>query len=192
VFALAQTQTLELLQGDDVLARCRAGDEAAWKTLYDRHFDFAFRVARRLGSPSADAEDAVHEAFVIALRRLDAFTHGVFAHWLYRIVANVVSARRRRTRLRGIFHALWSHQDEATAPSPESSVGARHHLAHVEAVLAALAQKKREVFVLHELEGLSHEDIAQMIGANVQTVRTRLHYARKDFEAIARKRGVMP
>src|SRR6478735_8750885 len=75
----------------DVVASCREGDTAAWRRLYDTHFDFAYRIARRLGLPDSDVEDAVHESFEIAFTRLDRFDHGQFSTWLYRIVANVVS-----------------------------------------------------------------------------------------------------
>ncbi|MBK7861082.1 MAG: RNA polymerase sigma factor [Archangiaceae bacterium] len=182
---------MELI-GDATIEACRVGDSAAWRTLYDSHFDFAFRVARRLGLTAAEAEDAVHEAFVVAFRRLDTFQHGVFAHWLYRIVSNVVAAQLRKQRVRTFFHDLWSREETELAPAAEPAVAARQHLAAVEKVLRELSQTKREAFALHELEGMTHEEIAQLTGTNVSTVRTRLHYARKDFEAIARKRGLLP
>src|SRR5262249_13814738 len=157
VLALAASQPIEIT-GEIILAAARAGDGRAWRELYDGHFDYAFRVARRLGLSAAEAEDAVHEAFVVAFRRLDTFKQGVFAHWLYRIVSNVVSAQLRRQRVRAFFHGLWGNEEAEPVESAEPALAARRKLAEVEQVLRELSQPKREVFALHELEGLSHEE----------------------------------
>lgn len=176
----------------DTVALCREGDVSAWKRLYDAHFDFAYRAAHRLGAPQGELEDVVHESFEIAFQKLHQFDHGVFGTWLYRIVANVVSARLRKRRVRDFFHRLWASDGEQEAPSLEDAVAARHTLGKVGDVMRKLSPEKREVFALHELEGLSHEEIARLIGCKVETVRTRLHYARKDFEKLARSRGLSP
>ncbi len=173
------------------VSRCREGDALAWRRLYDSNFDFAYRTARRLGAPTADVEDVVHEAFEIALRKLGDFDHGQFSTWLYRIVANVVSTRLRKKKVRDFFHGLWASQAEPEASSPEDTVAARRTLEQVEEVLREMTSAKREVFALHELEGLTHERIGELLGCKSETVRTRLFYARKDFERLARKRGLL-
>ncbi|MDX2014611.1 MAG: hypothetical protein SFW67_30715, partial [Myxococcaceae bacterium] len=64
------TQVVDVPQeAGSLVGRCRAGDESAWRALYDGHFDFAWRTARRLGLPEADADDAVQEAFQVAWAR---------------------------------------------------------------------------------------------------------------------------
>lgn len=176
----------------DTVALCREGDVLAWKRLYDAHFDFAYRTAARLGAPSGEVEDVVHESFEIAFQKLSAFHHGVFSTWLYRIVANVVSARLRKRKVRDFFHGLWASDGEREAGSLENTVAARDTLGKVGDVLRKLSAEKREVFALHELEGLTHEEIAALVGVKVETVRSRLHYARKDFEKLARSRGLLP
>jgi RNA polymerase sigma-70 factor (ECF subfamily) len=178
-------------EGAELVARCRRGEEAAWRALYDAHFAFAWRTARRLGLPEADAEDGVQEAFEVAWARLDAFTAGRFSTWLYRIVANVVSARLRRRRVRDVFDGLFGRGPD-TAWSPEGQLEARDGLERVERILRRLSREKREAFALHELEGLTHEQIADLTGAKVETVRTRLFYARREFAQHARAMGVEP
>lgn len=178
---------------DEALARrCRAGDAAAWRTLYDTHFDFVWRTARRLGTPEADAEDVAQEAFEVAFHQLGQFHYGRFSTWLYRIVANVVSTRLRRRRVRDFFASVLGASPDAHAPSAEGRVAARRTLAQVDAVLRHLSREKREVFALFEIEGLTHEQISELTGVKIETVRTRLHYARKDFEKLCLKRGVVP
>lgn len=174
-----------------VLQRCRARDQAAWKELYDAHFDFVYRVARRLGTPEPEIEDVVHDVFEVVFKRLDSFTEGRLTTWLYRITANVVSDRHRRRRVRRAFEALRVWVGGAAGPSPERSAEQRSASRAVERILERMPAKKREVFALFELEGLSGEEIAERLGCPVNTVWTRLHHARKDFLAIGRRLGCL-
>lgn len=178
-------------EGDVLVQACRDEAPGAWRALFDTHFDFAWRTARRLGLPESDADDAVQDAFRIAWERLDHFRYGRFTTWLYRIVANVVSERLRRAKVRAFFgHFLGSTEDHDD--SLRSQVEARDSLRSVEKVLRTLSREKREVFALFEIEGLSHQEIAELLGVKVETIRTRLHYARKDFERLAAEMGVTP
>jgi RNA polymerase sigma-70 factor (ECF subfamily) len=175
-----------------LVSRCLAGDGASWRELYAAHFDFAWRVARRLGTPQSELEDVAQESFEVAFKRLDDFREGQFRTWLYRIVANVVSARHRSRRVREIFLGFWGAGAKTTDTSLDGRVEARQTLQHVQDILSRMAPKKREVFALHELEGLEHAAIAELVGTSVETVRTRLFHARKDFEKACVKRGVQP
>ena len=181
-----------LAELSNTVALCREGNVSAWKKLYDAHFDFAYRTARRLGAPDGEVEDVVHEAFEVAFRKLSQFHQGLFTTWLFRIIANLVSGRLRKRRVRDFFHGIWANEQEPSSDSFEATVAARQTLAQVADVMRKLSAEKREVFALHELEGLSHEEIAGLVGCKVETVRTRLHYARKDFEKLARSRGLSP
>lgn len=175
----------------DVLARARARDEAAWRELYDANFDFVFRVARRLGTPDGEAEDVAHDVFMIVFRKLDTFEGGRLTTWLYRITANVVSDRHRRRRVRRAFENLkvWVGASETATPeriAERSSAGRA-----VDRVLERMKPKKREVFALYEIEGLSGEAIADRVGCPVNTVWTRLYHARKEFLSIAKRLGCL-
>ncbi len=195
MFAAAAPQTHEVAPGfaeaSALVDRCKRGDGGAFRTLYDEHFDFAWRTARRLGLPEEEAEDAVQEAFHVAWQQLHTFTWGRFTTWLFRIVANVVSAKLRRRRVREVFGSVWG-STAATAHSIDARVEARDTLTKIEAILRRLSREKREAFALFEIEGLSHEQIAELTGAKVETVRTRLFYARREFEKLARESGVEP
>lgn len=175
---------------DPLVEACREGQPGAFRALYTAHFDFAWRTARRLGLPESDVDDAVQDAFRIAWQQLDRFTWGRFQTWLYRIVANVVSERLRKKRVREFF--LGWLDTERQSESLEATVEARHSLRVVEQVLRKLSREKREAFALFEIEGLSHQEIAALTGAKVETVRTRVHYARKEFERLAAELGVSP
>ncbi len=184
-------QVAELPNDFELLTRCRAGDEAAWRVLYDQHFDFVLRISRRLGTPPGELDDVVQETFLVAFRRLSSFSTGRLTTWLYRITANVVSSRLRRRRVREAVLSFFGRGEaERSHLGPDHAFEAREAEDEVAAVLARMAPKKREVFALYELEGLSGEEIAERVGCKVDTVWTRLHYARVDFERLARKRGL--
>lgn len=186
------SEITELPDGVDPLVEaCRDGQPGAFRALYDAHFDFAWRTARRLGLPEADLDDVVQDAFRIAWQQLDRFTFGRFTTWLYRIVANVVSERLRRRRVREFFGGLLG-QRERHDDSLEGRVEARQTLKLVEQALRKLSREKREAFALFEIEGLSHQEIAELTGAKVETIRTRVHYARRDFERLVAELGVTP
>ena len=181
------------IAGDsELVGRCRGGDAIAWRALYEAHFDFVYRISRRLGVPEAELDDVVQETFLVAFRRLDQFESGRFSTWLFRIASNVASGRHRRRRVREAFASLFgSDPEEPAVRGPDLDFEAREAKEHVGRVLSRMAPKKREVFALFELEGLSGDEVAERVGCKVDTVWTRLHYARKDFERIARKQGVL-
>ncbi|MBK7861596.1 MAG: sigma-70 family RNA polymerase sigma factor [Archangiaceae bacterium] len=171
-----------------LLARCRAGDATSWKQLYDSNFTFVERICRRLGTPDAELDDVVQDTFLIAFKKLDDFDQGRVSTWLYRIAANLVSSRHRRRRIRGALLGLFT--EPPPVPAVDRAYDAREAQAQVAAVLERMAPKKREVFALFELDGMSGDEIAERIGCKVETVWSRLHYARQEFERIARKRGL--
>lgn len=176
---------------DDLLERCRSRDEAAWKELYDAHFDFVYRVARRLGTPASEAEDVVHDVFLVVHKKLDQFTEGRLTTWLYRITANVVSDRHRRRRVRDAFTEMAGWFGGDAPEDPERLAERSSATRAVERVLERMSPKKREVFALYELEQLSGEEIAERAGIPLNTVWTRLFHARKEFLALARKLRVL-
>jgi RNA polymerase sigma-70 factor, ECF subfamily len=150
--------------------------------VYRDHFDFVFRQAARLGGPAIDAEDAAQEVFMVVARKLDTFdASSLITTWLYGITLNVVRSLRRRARIRRLFE-LGQGDERSEVPVrsiDRAEVVDAHRIAY--AILDKLAPKKREVFILAEFEGLSCEEIAQLVGTKTETVWSRLHYARKEF-----------
>lgn len=174
----------------ELVARARSGDRAAWRLIYERQFDYVFRIARRLGTPDSEAEDVAQEVFEIMLARLDRFTYGRLTTWTFRITSNVVSDRHRRRRVRRAFEKLGVVAPERPAPpTPERVAESNSATRAVQQILERMSPKKREVFVLFELEGLSGAEVAQHVECPEGTVWTRLHHARRDFVRIGRKLG---
>ncbi len=175
-----------------LIDRCRQGDQRAWSELYDEHFDFARHTARRLGAPEADLDDAVQDAFQVVWRQLRHFTHGRFTTWLFRIVANVVSERLRKKRVRDSFASYVGLTFEVATGPTHGRVEARQLLSRLSPVLESLGHEKERVFSLYEFEGCTHAEIAKRTNTKEQTVRTRLHYARRDLERMALRLDLLP
>ena len=174
-----------------LVRRCRAEDESAWRTLYEENYRFVFRVARRLGTPEDEADDVAQEVFVIVLAKLDTFSDGKLTTWLYRITANVVSHHHRKRRARRAVAEWRARLGLGSPPSPEDlSVRASQRNA-VGRILEQMSPKRREVFALFELEGLSGEEIVERLGWPLGTVWSRLRLARRDFLRIGRRLGVL-
>jgi RNA polymerase sigma-70 factor (ECF subfamily) len=175
----------------EIVRRCRAGEPSAWRALYDAHHGFVFRVARRLGTPAEETEDVVHEVFIVVLKKIDHFQGGRFTTWIYRITANVVSHRHRKRRTRQALTDMAWRIGLAEPPTPEALSAAASDARAVEKILERMSPKKRAVFALFELEGLSGEEIAEREGCPLNTVWSRLRHAREDFCRIGSKMGLL-
>jgi RNA polymerase sigma-70 factor (ECF subfamily) len=170
-----------------LIARAAAGESAAFRELYERHrADVARLVYRMLGGRS-DFEDVIQEVFVQVYRSLKDFRgQSKLSTWMHRVTVNVVLMHRRAARSRPVF------ADEppgdgllrAESAAPDEDVERRERMRAFGRLLDRLADKKRIVFVLHELEGVPPNEIAEIVGAPVLTVRTRLFYARRELEAM--------
>ncbi len=151
-----------------------------WEEVVDLHSERVYRLAYRLTGNRPDAEDLTQEVFVRVFRSLGDFTPGTFEGWLHRITTNLfLDQARRRRRIR--FDAL---SDERAArlsseePGPEEGYADRTFDDDVEAALGALRPEFRAAVVLCDVEGLGYEEIADVLGLKLGTVRSRIHRGR--------------
>ena len=168
---------------DDVVRRAQRGDRAAFAELFRRHRSDVGRLVFRMLGPTADSEDVVQEVFLQVHRSLGEFRgQAKFSTWLHRVTVNVVLMVRRAARSRPVFagEPVADHEpDGGMLPDEDAARYAR--IAAFRRLLDRLPEKKRTVFVLHEIEGLAPAEIAQIVDAPVLTVRTRLFYARREL-----------
>lgn len=156
------------------------------RTLYGDHAPFLRAAIQRLGGPRADADDLLHEVFLVAMNRAGDFEGRSTARtWLYGIALRVVAAHRRKSKLRRFFglESVPVHREPTAAGTPESLLQTASARAQVFSILEKIGEKKRTVFILFELEGLSGEEIAALVGCPLKTVWTRLFHARAEFRA---------
>ncbi len=161
--------------------------------LYDAHFDFVWRSARRMGVPDAAVDDVVQEVFLVVHRRRDDFEgRSSVKTWLFGILLRVVADHRRRHRRKGGLAPLpegLAAEPDRSCPAEQAARNDKVRLLH--ALLEQLDEDKRAVFVLAELEQLTAPEIAEALGGiKLNTVYSRLRVARKQFdEALARHRA---
>ncbi len=175
---------------DHAVARAAHGDSDAFRTLFVRHRAEVARLVYRMLNAPGDLEDVVQEVFVQVFRSLKDFRgQARFSTWLHRVTVNVVLMHRRSARSRPVLteEIPGERVGDDNQALPDAQVERRERMRAFQRVLAKLADKKRIVFVLHELEGLSPGEIAEIVDAPVLTVRTRLFYARREIEALLRE-----
>jgi len=173
----------------DLLERCRQGDQAAFRQLFLLHSPTVLRLVARMLGRRADVEDTVQEVFLQVHRSLKDFRGDAkFSTWLHRVTVNVVLMARRAAQSRPVFAA--APPDDALHDDglwPDEDAARRLRMQAFQRCIDRLPDKKRVVFVLHELEGLSAAEIAEIVGAPVLTVRTRLFYARQELAELMRQ-----
>jgi RNA polymerase sigma-70 factor (ECF subfamily) len=174
------------VDSNGLVERCQRGDAEAFQQLFRAHRDDVARLAQRMLGRAVDLEDIVQEVFLQVHRSIRDFRHGArFSTWLYRVTVNVVLMHRRAAKSRPVF----SEAPESLAavdhrPFADEQVERRRRVRAFHRLLDRLSEKKRVVFVLHELEGLAPGEIAKIVGSPVLTVRTRLFYARRELLAM--------
>lgn len=171
-----------------LISRCQAGESEAFRALFIQHREAVARIVYRMLGPKAkhELEDLIQEVFVQVFRSLRDFKgQSKFTTWLYRVTVNVVLMHRRAAKSRPQFEELplLERADERGAAADEE-VARQARMAAFYRLLNRLSEKKRTVFVLHELEGLTPSEIAATVGAPALTVRTRLFYARRELAAM--------
>ena len=154
-------------------ALAASGDAHAFERLYRRHVNRVNTLVRRL--LGEDAEDVTQEVLIRAWQKLGTFRgESAFGTWLHRLAVNVI-LNRRSTRSR--WRKLLVEQPEQGFDPPGRPASPAAGL-DFEAAVAQLSPGARQIFVLHDVEGYRHEEIAGMLGLSVGTSKSQLHYAR--------------
>src|SRR3954470_3334925 len=176
----------------DLVARARRGDGSAFELIMRRHNRRLFRLARSLIPDDAEAEDVLQEAYLRAYARLgELVDRQALAAWLARITVNEALGRRRAgARVVSLedFRAAKAGTDDESdmddgpacdRPDPERLAASGELRRLLEAAVDALPEEFRAVFVLREVEGLSTAETAVSLAIRPETVKTRLHRARR-------------
>jgi RNA polymerase sigma-70 factor (ECF subfamily) len=161
--------------------------------LYVAHAAGLRLALQRLGGDGLDADDLLQEVFVVALRKSAELARADSpVAWLFG-VATKVAATRRRTATWKRWLGLDAAPELASAESPSRTLEQKQASQLVQSALGVLSAKKRDVFVLFELQGLSGEEIAQALELPLKTVWSRLYYARREFaQEVTRLEGGAP
>jgi len=162
---------------DDLVARAQAGDQTAFRDLYRQHAGRVYALCLRLTGDGRDAEERTQDVFVRLWDKLSSFRgESAFSSWLHRLAVNVVLNERRTTVRR----------ERRVAPVEDPGALERHLgnpteglSIDLERAIADLPDGAREVFVLFDIEGYGHGEIAQLVGIAEGTSKAQLFRARR-------------
>ena len=158
----------------DCVQQAANGDVRAFEELYRTHLPRVHGLVRRM-TGGRDADELTQDVFVRVWQKLGSFRgDSAFGTWLHRLAVNVILARRASHGLRRQRY----HDDDAPLESVASRRGSPELSIDFEAALARLPDGARQVFVLHDVEGYRHEEIADMLGLATGTSKSQLHRAR--------------
>jgi RNA polymerase sigma-70 factor (ECF subfamily) len=170
---------------ETLLRRAGAGDRAAFGALVDRHGDAMYRLAVRTCGPGRESEDVVQDALLAAWRGAAGFRGESAARtWLLQIVINACHRRhRRRSGEPARTEPLEAAVAEPTPDTgPEARTQAREVGRAIDRALAGMTAEAREVLVLRDVEGLSGEETAAVLGLPLAAMKSRLHRARLELK----------
>jgi RNA polymerase sigma factor (sigma-70 family) len=173
-FAELRTERSE----SDMLSRARAGDIEAFEAIYRMHSPTVYGLCLRLsGGVQSDATELLQEVFVRAWRGLASFRgDSALGSWLHRLAINAM-LERARGNSRRLARVIPLDEDERfDAPGPLEDPDLRMDL---DSAIAMLPQGARTAFVLHDIEGYQHKEIAAQLGVAVGTVKAQVHRAHK-------------
>lgn len=170
----------------DLIARIRSGDDAAFTILMTRHKNWLYRFVRRYVRDAEEAYDVVQDAFVSAWGALSRYDPTrPFDIWLRRIALNKCRDRARKDMVRfRLFRMGSASSDEAeatpdTSAMPAESAAKQRALKRLETAIAQLPRQFKEPLVLTALEGLSQAEAGEVLGLNAKAVEMRVYRARK-------------
>jgi RNA polymerase sigma-70 factor (ECF subfamily) len=180
--------TARKLQGGELseaeaIERAKQGDGAAFEALYNLHKRRVYSLCLRMTANTAEAEDLTQEAFLQLFRKIGTFRgESAFSTWLHRMSVNVVLMRLRKKGLPIVpLDDPLESEEDATKKEPGGAdlrlSGAVDRL-EIRRAIDALPPGYRSIFVLHDIEGYEHNEIADLVGCSIGNSKSQLHKAR--------------
>lgn len=178
------------LTESQVIEKAKAGDVACFEALYARHKRRVFSLCLRMTGNHAQAEDFTQEAFLQLYRKIASFRgESAFSTWLHRLSVNIVLMHFRKKGLPEVsLEESLEPQHEGDAPK---EIGARDQVLHaaidritLEQAIAELPPGYRIIFVLHDVEGYEHNEIAEVLGCSIGNSKSQLHKARMKLRTL--------
>jgi len=165
---------------DDVVRRAQQGDVDAFERLYRAHAPAVHALARRMLGNEGAAREMVQDVFVRAWERLGSFRgESAFGTWLHRVGVNLILNQLRVTR-RDVARFIDDESDGDVPIATAPAIGVDERI-DLDAAIARLPAGARTVFVLHDIEGYAHDEIAQMLDLAPGTIRAQLWRARRQL-----------
>jgi len=165
------------------------GDHSTFERIVQHYQDKIYNLCRYLLGNPQDAEDAAQEVFIKAFRKLKDFQPEASLYtWLYRIGVNTCFDHKRKSRPEPFKNESLAETLPSTEPSPEGQYQSKEIGRAIQSALDQLSRNSRTIIVLKEIEGLSYEEIAEVMDTSVGTVKSRLSRTREELRSLLEKK----
>lgn len=188
-----RTETGELGEAE-VIRLAQSGDAPAFERLYYLHGRRVYSLCLRMVGNAAEAEDLAQEAFLQLFRKIQTFRgESAFSTWLHRLTVNVVLMRlRRKNVIEASLDELAEQDEESGSPpreigTPDLKLAGSVDRVNLERAVSQLPPGYRTVFLLHDVEGYEHNEIADMMGCSIGNSKSQLHKARTRLRELLRE-----
>ena len=178
----------------DTIRLAQQGDAAAFEAIYQRHAGRVYAICLRMLRDSAEAEDTLQEAFLQLFRKIQTFRgESAFSTWLHRLTVNMVFMRLRRKKPICVpLDEVLESDDQNSKPLHEIG-GPDLHLAGLldrmplQAAVDQLPEGYKRMFILHDVQGYRHSEIAEILGHSIGNSKSQLHKARKRLRELLKR-----
>jgi RNA polymerase sigma-70 factor (ECF subfamily) len=179
----ASKKSGEKLSEAEAIERAKQGDAAAFEVLYNLHKRRVYSLCLRMTTNTAEAEDLTQEAFLQLFRKIGTFRgESAFSTWLHRMAVNVVLMQLRK---KGLQVVPLDDENEGEEETPKKDYGAQDNVLggsldrlQLKNAIDRLPPGYRSIFVLHDVEGFEHNEIAELVGCSIGNRKSQLHKAR--------------
>ena len=179
---------------NDAIRRAQLGDAAAFETIYELHGRRVYALCLRMSGDPVEAEDLTQEAFLQLFRKIHTFRgESAFSSWLHRLTANIVLMRFRKKRPVPVsLDEMMSHDGEKDRPAfeigaPDLRLVGVFDRVNLHTAIEQLPEGYRSMFLLHDVQGYEHKEIAHMLGCSIGNSKSQLHKARKRLRGLLKK-----
>ena len=183
----ARTNTISPVS--NLIKRAQGGDSEAFGTLFQEHRSQIYSVCLRMTGNPAEAEDLTQDAFLLVFRKIAAFRgDSAFATWLHRIAVNTVLMHFRK-KPKGQVSLDEPHESDSLKSRHDYGIRDRYQVGCIDRIALARAAEQlspgyRTIFLLHEVEGYEHQEIAEMLSCTAGNSKSQLHKARQRFREL--------
>src|SRR6202023_4071424 len=176
------------------ISLAQKGDAAAFETIYQLHCRRVYALCLRMVGDPTEAEDLTQEAFLQLFRKIHTFRgESAFSSWLHRLTANIVLMRFRKKRPVPVsLDEITSADGEKDRPAfeiggPDLRLAGVFDRVNLHTAIELLPEGYRSMFLLHDVQGYEHKEIAQMLGCSIGNSKSQLHKARKRLRELLNK-----
>ena len=171
------------MEDADLVRLCQNGDMAAFGQLFHKYHERVYSTAYRMTGNQQDAEDLTQEIFLKAYQSINKFRfRSAFSSWLYRLAVNSCIDELRK-RKKNDATPLTEEMPEMDVNTPEDQAISREREGQIWGAINSLNERERAIVILRDVEGLSYNEIAEVLRCSLGRVKSRLHEARQKLKA---------